>query len=104
MSWEVVFHPEVRNDLTAIARMLESYAGRETAIRKLDEIEAAARALGENPHRGTRRDEIAPGLRAVPAGRRGVIAFGLDEGRRMVLVYAITYGGGDWMGRVRTRR
>ena len=104
MSWEIVFHPEVRDDLAAIAGMLEGYAGRETAIRKLDEIEAAARALGENPHRGTKRDEIAPGLRAIPAARRGVIAFGVDGGRRVVLVYAITYGGGDWMGRVRARR
>ena len=104
MSWQVVFHPEVRDDLTAIAKMLEDYAGRETAMRKVDEIEAAARSLGENPRRGTKRDEVASGLRAVPAGRRGVIAFSVDEDEGMVLVYAITYGGGDWMGRARTRR
>ncbi len=104
MNWCVVFHPEVRDDLKAIARLLEGYAGREVALRKLGEIEAAARSLGKNPHRGTRRDEVAPGLRAIPAGRRGVIAFGVDERERVVLIYAITYGGADWVGRARARR
>ena len=104
MSWRVVFHPEVRRDLVAIARLIEDYAGRPTALRKIDEIEAVVHALAENPRRGTKRNEIAPGLRALPAGRRGVVAFGVEEEERVVLVYAITYGGADWMGRVRSRR
>ncbi|WP_299083241.1 hypothetical protein [uncultured Ruegeria sp.] len=40
-----------------------------------------------------------PGLRAIPATRRAVIAFTIDEDAREVLVIAITYGGADWISR-----
>jgi plasmid stabilization system protein ParE len=104
MPWRVRFHPLVRRDLTAIAALLADAAGQDAAARRLAEIEAAARSLADDPLRGTRRDEIAPGLRALPASRRGVIAFTVDETARQVRVVALPWGGADWMGRVQTRR
>ena len=73
------------------------------ADRKLTEIEQVIAGLARTPHRGSIRDEIAPGLRAVPAGRRAVIAFTVDDGAGEVLVHAVTYSGGDWASRSRER-
>lgn len=104
MDYELRFHPAVRGDLATIARLITETAGRATAERKLAEIAAAIRALAETPHKGTLRDEVAPGLRAIPAGRRAVVAFRVDDAARAVFVYAVTYGGADWIGRARERR
>lgn len=75
MTYRIRFHPLVARDLDAIARWILDYAGPDVAARKLAEIEAAIATLGDTPHKGSLRDEIAPGLRAIPAGRKAVIAF-----------------------------
>ena len=73
------------------------------AERKLDEIAAVVRALAHTPHKGSIRDEIAPGLRAIPAAGRGVVVFVVDDEARRVLVKAIGHAGSDWVGRVSVR-
>ena len=80
------------------------YAGPAAAERRLDEIEATIAALADLPHRGSRRDEIAFGLRAVPAGRKAVVAFTVDDNSREVHVHAVTYAGADWIARSTERR
>ena len=104
MRYAIWFHPAVRSDLEGIARLIAEFAGREVAERKLAEIEAAIRSLETTPHRGSLRDEVAPGLRAIPAGRRGVVAFVVDDAERRVLVYAVAYGGADWTQKAARRR
>lgn len=99
MSYVVRLHPAVRNDLSIIA----DYAGAPAAARVLDAIEAAIHRLADTPHSGTRRDEIAPGPRAIPAGRRGVVAFTVDDASRTVFILAVTYAGVDWMARATAR-
>lgn len=84
-------------------RWIIDYAGPSTGARKLAEIEATISELKQTPHRGTLRDEIAPGLRAIPAGRKAVIAFTVDDDTREVFVHAISYAGADWIARSRTR-
>lgn len=96
MSYRIRFHPLVARDLDAIALWILDYAGPEVAARKLVEIEAAIATLKETPHKGSLRDEIAPGLRAIPAGRKAVVAFTVDDDTAEVLIYAVTYGGADW--------
>ena len=90
-------------DLEAIAQWIIEYAGSAAANRKLMEIEQTITGLGQVPHKGSVRDEVAPGLRAIPAGRRAVIAFTVDDDTEEVLVLAVTYSGGDWAGRSRAR-
>ncbi len=104
LPYRLAFHPGVRRDLLAIVRLVSEYGGREAAERRVAEIEAAVLALAETPHKGSLRHEIAPGLRAIPAGRRAVIAFTVDDATRSVLVHAIAYGGSDWIAAVRRRR
>jgi plasmid stabilization system protein ParE len=81
------------------------FAGRATTERIIAQIREVARSLGQTPHRGSLRDEIMPGLRAIPAGRRGVIVFTVDDAAREVFVHVIAHGGADWIGRApgRTR-
>lgn len=96
MTWRIRFHPRVADDLDAIARWILDYAGPGAAERKLSEIERAIASLADLPHRGSRRDDIVPGVRAIPAGRRAVIAFTLDEEQREVRIVAVVFGGGNW--------
>ena len=94
----------MRRDLARIADGLARHSGWEVAERKLDAIAAAIRTLARTPHRGTIRDEIAPGLRAIPAAGRGVVVFIADDAARRVLVKAIGYAGSDWIIRAARRR
>lgn len=104
MTFRVRFHPAVSDDLHGIARSMLPHAGAAITGRILSEIRDAARSLREAPHRGSLRQEIMPGLRAIPATRRGVMAFTVDDDAREVFVHIIAYGGADWMSRVRDRR
>jgi toxin ParE1/3/4 len=104
MNYQIKFHPLVAIDLDLIASIIIDYAGPEVAARKLAEIEAVVTSLKDFPHRGSIRNEIAPGLRAIPAGRKAVIAFVVDDDAKEVLIYAISYGGSDWISRVGARR
>ena len=96
MNYHIRFHPLVARDLDAIAQWILDYAGPDVAARKLAEIEAAIATLRATPHKGSLRDETAPDLRAIPAGRKAVIAFVVDDDARDVLIYAVTYGCSDW--------
>jgi toxin ParE1/3/4 len=103
VKYRIRFHPLVAHDLDAIATAIIDYAGPDSASRKLAEIEAAIGTLETTPHKGSIRTEIAPGLRAIPGGRKAVIAFVVDDDTREVLIYAITYGGADWIARTKSR-
>lgn len=73
------------------------------ALRKLGEIERSFRRLGENPHIGSIRNEIHPGLRAIPTARKGVIAFVVDDEAKAVFIVSVTYAGADWFATVANR-
>ena len=103
MIYRIRFHPLVAHDLDAIAHWIIDYVGPEAAARKLAEIEAAIATLKATPHKGSLRDEIAPGIRAIPAARKAVVAFVVDDDAREVLIYAVTYGGADWIKRTGAR-
>jgi toxin ParE1/3/4 len=103
VTYQIRLHPLVARDLKAIAHAIIEHAGPEVAARKLAETEAVVATLEETPHKGSIRDDIAPGLRAIPAGRKGVIAFVVDDDDYEVLIYTISYGGADWMARTSTR-
>lgn len=90
-------------DLDAIARWILDYAGTDFAARKMTEIETAIATLRDTPHKGSLRTEIVPGLRAIPAGRKAVIGFMVDDDAAEVLIYAVTYGDADWVIRDRER-
>lgn len=103
MTYRIHFHPSVADDLEWIAEWIADYAGTSSAASKLDEREATIRSLMLTPHKGSGRDEIAQGLRAIPAGRKGIVVFAVDDDLREVLIYAVSYGGADWVRRSKAR-
>lgn len=103
MNYRLRFHPLVEQDLDTIVRWITDHVGAHVAHRKLAEIEQAITDLSHVPHMGSVRDDMAPGLRAIPAGRKAVVAFTVDDTAQEVFIHAVTYGGADWMGRSRSR-
>lgn len=61
----------------------------------LGRIEQFIAKLELGPERGTRRDDIRPGLRTVGFERRLTVAFLVRE---QVTILRIFYGGRDWEG------
>lgn len=103
MSYRIKFHPEVGADLQTIAEIISDYSGFETAKQKIEEIEQSVLKLRDTPRTGSLRDELAGNIRAIPAGRRGVVVFEVDDKDQIVYVFAITYGGADWISKLDTR-
>jgi plasmid stabilization system protein ParE len=93
----------VARDLESIADLIADFAGVDVALRKLAEIEACLTRLADTPHVGSIHDEVAPGLRAIPAARKGVVCFVVDDAAREVRVISITYAGAEWMRGVAER-
>jgi plasmid stabilization system protein ParE len=88
---------EVLGDYLAIAGHVERWTDdRAAADRTVDAIRAFVKGLATVPHRGTRRDDLRPGLRVVPFGKRTAIAFELDEAAGTVTVLRVFYGGQDY--------
>ena len=103
MTYRIRFHPAVADDLASIVELIADFAGPQAAERRLSEIEAVISSLADTPLKGSVRSEIAPGLRAIPAGRKAVIAFTVNEAEREVLVHVIGYAGSDWIARSTAR-
>lgn len=98
--FRVIRHPLVDRDIARIAAFLLEHTTPRSMLEKMAALDADVDALAENPYRGTKRDEISPGLRAIPSAGRGVIAFEIREDTRTVRILSITWGGADWLGSV----
>ena len=69
--FRVLRHPLVARDISRIAGFLLEHATPRSVAEKIAVLDEGAGSLTENPYRGTRRDEIAPGLRAIPSAGKG---------------------------------
>lgn len=94
ISREVVISPEASADLLALYDWIAGQASPEIALGYIDRLETYVRGLDVASERGTRRDEIRPGLRTVGFERRVTIAFNVTE--RQVVVLGFFYGGQNW--------
>jgi len=78
-TYRITATPEVGSDYMAIVQHIERWTGdRATAVRTVRAIRAFVRSLETLPHRGLKRDDLRPGLRLIPFGRRTVIAFEIE--------------------------
>ena len=93
MSHKVTFSPEAQADLLDLYDNIAGNAGAETAIGYIGRIEAACHGRADFPERGTRRDDLRPGLRVIGFERRAVIALQVAE--TTVTILRILYGGRD---------
>lgn len=92
--FEVSFRPLAEADLLALYRRIAKSAGIAVAGSDIDRIEAACLALENFPARGTKRDDLRPGLRTMGFERRATIVFQVTGGE--VVVVRIFHGGQDF--------
>ena len=93
MTYEVVFAPEAQLDLLDLYDVIAENGDDERALAYVERIQAACLRLAVFPERGTRRDDIRPGLRVIGFERRVVIAF--HVGTERVTIDRVLYGGRD---------
>jgi plasmid stabilization system protein ParE len=94
MQYTVIFTPEAQEQLLSLYRYIAAAASPEIAERYTSSIVAYCESLQEFPLRGTRRDDVRPGLRITNYKKRAVIAFAVDAAQ--VSVIGIFYGGQDY--------
>lgn len=91
MSVEIVFSSQATEQL----EQLEDYLARRfyarNAQRYVERLMMACRSLAQAPHRGTKRDDLAPGLRTVGFERTATIYFTLSGDQ--VVIVSIGYRG-----------
>jgi toxin ParE1/3/4 len=94
MTHEVRFRPEAEADLFTLYRYISDRSGPVRAGDYIARIEAACMALATFPQRGTKRDDLAPGIRIIGFERRATIAFRVEDDT--VRIVRIFYGGRDY--------
>lgn len=91
MSLPIVFTPEAQDDLFGLYDYIADHSSPERAMRYLDRIEKSCLSLVTLPERGTRRDDLRPGLRVMGFEHRVLIAFRVSA--ESVAILRILYGG-----------
>jgi toxin ParE1/3/4 len=94
VSYRVVFSPEAEEQLAALYSYIAAAASPEIAVRYTEAIVTYCEGLRAFPHRGTRRDDVRPGLRITNYRKRAVIAFSVDA--EQVSIVGVFYGGQDY--------
>lgn len=95
-TYGVVFAPEAEDDLAELYDYIAEHGSPTVAARYTEAIIEYCEGLASFAHRGTRRDDIRPGLRNTNYKRRAVIAFEVNEGSDTVAIMGVYYGGRDY--------
>jgi toxin ParE1/3/4 len=101
--YDIKYHAKIEQDLFDIFLLIENYAGSDIARAKLSEFEKIFDNLSDFPNIGSVRNELRPGLRAIPAGEKGVVCFTVDEDDQSVFIICVTYAGANWVARIKER-
>jgi len=94
VKFKVSFRPMAEADLRELYDYIAREAGDTIAGNYIDRIEAACMSLETSPQRGTKRDNIRPGIRTMGFERRATIVFRVLKSE--VLIVRIFYGGQDY--------
>lgn len=93
MIYEVVFAPEAQQDLLHIYDFITDHSEPQRALNYVEQIMTYCTEFSTFPERGTRYDDIRPGLRTVAFKSRVTIAF--HVGKDTVTIDRILYAGRD---------
>jgi toxin ParE1/3/4 len=93
MTYTVVFSAPAEADLFAIYDYIAERAGAEIALRFVERIEEYCPGFADSSERGTRRNDLRPGLRTVEFRRRATILFDVDRKARQVIIHGVYYAG-----------
>jgi toxin ParE1/3/4 len=93
-AYTVVFTPEAEEQLAKLYRYIAEHASPEIAYRYTSAIVEYCEGMEDVPRRGTRRDDIRPGLRITHYKGRAIIAFTVET--ELVSIIGVYYGGQDY--------
>jgi toxin ParE1/3/4 len=93
VAYRVTFVPEAQAQLLAIYDYIAGEAGPAVGLAFTTAIVDYCESFTTFPNRGTRRDDLRPGLRTIGFRRRVTIAFDVDSDT--VAIIGILYGGRD---------
>lgn len=93
--YRVRYRPQAEADLDAIHDWLLRVTSSPRADAYIDRIVDHCDSFGDMPHRGTLRDDLAPGLRTTPWRKRLTIGFRVFDATREVAVVFIAWRGRD---------
>jgi toxin ParE1/3/4 len=91
---KVIFTPLAESQIDALYGRIAEHANENRADTYIGRIVAYCKGLETFPMRGTRRDDLLPGLRTIGFERRVTIAFVVTTDT--VLIEGIFYGGQDF--------
>ena len=91
MRYKVAFTKRAERDLNGIYNFIAENSGEATAARFVGRVEAYCLGFVNFPARGTRRDDLLPGLRMVGFEHRLSIGFRVLKDR--VVFHRFLYGG-----------
>jgi plasmid stabilization system protein ParE len=94
MIFRVAFTPEAEEQLVDLYRYIAEAASPDIAARYTDAIVSYCESLHTFPHRGTKRDDVRPGLRITNYRKRAVIAFDVHD--ETVSIIGVFYGGQNY--------
>jgi toxin ParE1/3/4 len=93
MAYTVIISDSAEADLVAIYDYIAERAGDVVAKRFVDRIETYVLGFADTPERGTKRDDLRPGLRTVGWRRRASIVFEVNRKKQRVIIYGVYYAG-----------
>lgn len=91
MRYAVAFAPVAQADLKAIFDYVRSQSGEGRARETVARLYAYCASFDQFPERGTRRDDLRPGLRVVGFRRQATVAFRIEGDQ--VIILRVLYGG-----------
>lgn len=95
-TYAVVFAPEAEDNLVELFECIAEQGSPEVAARYTEAIVTYCEGLASFSHRGTKRDDVRPGLRITNYQGRAVIAFSVDDSKETVAILGVFYGGRDY--------
>lgn len=101
MTYRVIFDVEAQEQLESIYNYVAESATPTIAFDFVTSISDYCQRFETHPRRGTRRDDLAPGLRTVGFRRRVTIAFVVDDNEKTVTILGVYYGGQSFEARWR---
>jgi len=97
VSYTVHFVPEAQDQLDAIEDYIALVSGCPvTAANFVDGIVAYCESFETFPERGTRRDDLLPGLRMTSYRKSTMVAFRVDTDAQVVAIIGVFHGGQDY--------
>lgn len=96
MKYRVIFSLDAEEQLVAVYNHIANAATPDIAKRYTEAIVNYCESMTSFPIRGTRRDDVRPGLRVTNYKKRMVIAFAVDSDSGQVSILGLFYGGQDY--------